>query len=56
VARGRHGTFVTERLPERPDEVEVHLWAAAEAFARRTRQLGVGGAEALRAARRALGR
>jgi DNA-binding transcriptional regulator YhcF (GntR family) len=54
VARGRHGTFVTERLPERPDEAERHLRSAAEAFARRAHQLGVDRAEALRAVRRAL--
>ena len=55
LGRGRHGTFVTERLPERPGEADAHLDAAASAFARRARQLGVGRRDALRAVRRALG-
>ncbi|HEU4527497.1 MAG TPA: GntR family transcriptional regulator [Actinomycetota bacterium] len=54
VTRGRHGTYVTERLPERSDEVEEHLRSAASAFARRAGQLGVDRAEALRAVHRAL--
>ncbi|HEU4355843.1 MAG TPA: GntR family transcriptional regulator [Actinomycetota bacterium] len=55
VTRGRHGTFVTERLPERPDPVQEHLRSAAVAFARRARQLGVEGEDAILAVRRALG-
>jgi DNA-binding transcriptional regulator YhcF (GntR family) len=54
VTRGRHGTFVTERLPERPKQAEEHLRSAASAYARRARQLGVDRADALRAIRRAL--
>lgn len=53
VTRGRHGTFVTERLPERPGR-EEHLRSAAAAFARRARQLGVDRKDALRAVRQAL--
>jgi GntR family transcriptional regulator len=52
--RGRHGTFVTEVLPERPDDLEVALAAAADAFAARARQLGATPSRALAAARRAL--
>jgi DNA-binding transcriptional regulator YhcF (GntR family) len=54
VGRGRHGTFVAERLPAPPDEGDRRLAEAAEAFAARARQLGFDRAEALRAARRAL--
>ncbi|HEX6329749.1 MAG TPA: GntR family transcriptional regulator [Actinomycetota bacterium] len=50
-ARGRHGTFVTEVLPEPPDEVERALEAAADAFAARARQLGIPPSRALAAAR-----
>ncbi len=42
VGRGRHGTFVAERLPERVPERERRLAEAADAFARRGRQLGFG--------------
>ena len=49
VTRGRHGTFVAERLPGRVPERERRLAEAAEAFARRGRQLGFG-AEAMRRA------
>jgi DNA-binding transcriptional regulator YhcF (GntR family) len=49
VARGRHGTFVAERLPERLPDRERHLAEAAEAFARRGRQLGFGAAALRRA-------
>jgi DNA-binding transcriptional regulator YhcF (GntR family) len=54
VARGRHGTFVTERLPDRPGDVERDLRSAASAFSRRARQLGVDRDDAIRAVRRAL--
>jgi DNA-binding transcriptional regulator YhcF (GntR family) len=40
VTRGRKGTFVTERLPGRVPDRERRLAEAAEAFARRGRQLG----------------
>jgi len=56
VGRGRNGTFVVERLPGRPSDVEARLREAAEAFARRASQLRVTGAEAERAARSALAR
>ena len=49
VTRGRHGTFVTERLPGRVPDRERRLAEAAEAFARRGRQLGFG-PEAIRRA------
>jgi DNA-binding transcriptional regulator YhcF (GntR family) len=49
VTRGRHGTFVAERLPGRLPDRDRRLAEAAEAFARRGRQLGFG-AEALRRA------
>jgi DNA-binding transcriptional regulator YhcF (GntR family) len=55
VGRGRHGTFVSDRLPERPTDAETRLREAANTFARRARQLGVGDAEAERAVRAALG-
>lgn len=53
--RGRRGTFVAERLPAPPDERGELLTRAAEAYARRARQLGFSRADALEAARRALG-
>ena len=56
VTRGRHGTYVAERLPEAPDDAERRLAEAADAFARRAAQLGFEPAEALRAVRRAFGR
>lgn len=56
LGRGRHGTFVTERLPPRPGGSEARLDAAASAFARRARQLGVGPSDAIGAVRRALER
>lgn len=55
VARGRLGTFVADTLPARPPAAEVRLVEAAEAYARRARQLGFGRSEALEQARRALG-
>jgi DNA-binding transcriptional regulator YhcF (GntR family) len=51
--RGRAGTFVAERLPSRPDEVEAQLAAAATAYVVRTRQLGVPDRAASAALRRA---
>jgi DNA-binding transcriptional regulator YhcF (GntR family) len=49
VTRGRHGTFVAERLPTRLLDRERRLADAAEAFARRGRQLGFGPGEVRRA-------
>ena len=49
VTRGRHGTFVAERLPTRVLDRERRLADAAEAFARRGRQLGFGPGEVRRA-------
>ena len=54
--RGRRGTFVTERLPAKPSDVDVRLAAAAETFVRRARQLGVTRADAARAVHRVLDR
>ena len=45
VTRGRHGTFVAERLPTRVPDRERRLAEAADAFARRGRQLGFGPSE-----------
>ena len=53
VGRGRHGTFVTERLAEPPADADARLASAADAFARRARQLGATPAEGLEAVRRA---
>ena len=52
--RGRQGTFVTERLPERLPERERRLAEAADTFARRGSQLGFGAGEVRRALDRAL--
>ena len=49
VQLGRHGTFVAERLPRRLPDRERRLVEAAEAFARRGRQLGFGPADLRRA-------
>jgi GntR family transcriptional regulator len=54
VARGRAGTFVADTLPPRPRAVEAGLHEAADAFARRARQLGARQADALDAVRQAL--
>lgn len=54
VGRGRLGTFVADRLPERPTDAEERLGEAASRFARRAGQLGFGADAALRAVRRAL--
>jgi len=54
VGRGRHGTFVAERLPEGTTGAAADLERAAGTYARRARQLGMSPREALSAARRAL--
>jgi DNA-binding transcriptional regulator YhcF (GntR family) len=53
VGRGRHGTFVPDRLPTSADAA-AELAREARAYARRAGQLGASPEEALRAARRAL--
>jgi DNA-binding transcriptional regulator YhcF (GntR family) len=52
--RGRRGTFVADRLPERLPDRERRLAEAAEAYARRGSQLGFGAAALQRALDRAL--
>ena len=52
--RGRQGTFVAERLPDRLPDRERRLAEAADAFARRGLQLGFGAGELRRALDRAL--
>ena len=52
--RGRQGTFVAERLPERIPDRERRLAEAADAYARRGTQLGFWGEEVRRALDRAL--
>lgn len=52
--RGRRGTFVAERLPERLPDRERRLAEAADAFARRGSQLGFGAVELRRALDRAV--
>ncbi|HET7928263.1 MAG TPA: GntR family transcriptional regulator [Actinomycetota bacterium] len=54
VGQGRRGTFVTDRLPKRLTDRELALGEAADAFVRRGRQLGFGGADIRRALSRAL--
>jgi DNA-binding transcriptional regulator YhcF (GntR family) len=56
VTRGRHGTFVAERLPEISSDTDASLAEAADRFARRARQLGADEDGALRAVRRAFRR
>jgi DNA-binding transcriptional regulator YhcF (GntR family) len=51
---GRKGTFVVDRLPERVPGRERRLAEAAEAFVRRSVQLGFGDEEVRRALNRAL--
>jgi DNA-binding transcriptional regulator YhcF (GntR family) len=51
IGRGRLGTFVAEELPDRPTEAEELLGRAAQAYARRARQLGVDPSQALRLVR-----
>jgi DNA-binding transcriptional regulator YhcF (GntR family) len=50
--RGRAGTFVADRLPERPFATEAALAEAADAYLRRAAQLGVDREGAIRAVRR----
>ena len=52
--RGRHGTFVADRLPVRPARAAALLQDAALAFVGRARQLGATDAAASHAVRRAL--
>lgn len=54
--RGRAGTFVVERLPERVPEAERRLAEAADAFVRRGAQLGFGASDLRRALERAIRR
>jgi DNA-binding transcriptional regulator YhcF (GntR family) len=54
IGRGRRGTFVAERLPERPTGAEAMLRKAAGAYAARARGLGFGSERALLEVRRAL--
>lgn len=56
VGRGRRGTFVAERLPERVPEHQRRLAEAADAYVRRAAQLGFNGGEARKAVDRALRR
>ncbi len=51
--RGRAGTFVADRLPDRPGDAEQALTKAASTYARRAVQLGFDRAAALRALREA---
>jgi len=54
LTRGRHGTFIRDALlPIRDDDRERQLTAAAQAFAIRARQLGVGADDAFRHLQRA---
>jgi GntR family transcriptional regulator len=50
--RGRAGTFVADRLPERPAAAEAALAEAADTYLRRAAQLGFDREAAIRAARR----
>ena len=50
--RGRAGTFVADRLPQRPSEGEAALANAADDYLRRAAQLGVGRDAAIRELRR----
>jgi len=47
--RGRAGTFVADRLPERPSAADAALAAAADDYLRRAAQLGIGPEAAIRA-------
>src|SRR3954463_6521567 len=49
VGRGRAGTFVTDRLPERPSAADAALATAANAYLRRAAQLGADREAAIRA-------
>jgi len=50
--RGRAGTFVADRLPERPSAADAALATAADAYLRRAAQLGADREAAIRALRR----
>jgi DNA-binding transcriptional regulator YhcF (GntR family) len=50
--RGRAGTFVADRLPERPSAADAALATAAGDYLRRAAQLGIGRMAAIRALRR----
>jgi DNA-binding transcriptional regulator YhcF (GntR family) len=50
--RGRAGTFVADRLPERPSAADAALATAAGDYLRRAAQLGIGREAAIRALRR----
>jgi DNA-binding transcriptional regulator YhcF (GntR family) len=56
AGRGRHGTFVSERLPSRFTNREARLAEAADTYVRRARQLRFGAAAALDAVTEAVGR
>jgi len=49
--RGRAGTFVADRLPERPSDTDAALTDAADRYLRRAAQLGIDGDTAIRALR-----
>ena len=49
--RGRAGTFVADRLPERPSAADAAIAEAADAYLRRAAQLGVDPDGAIRALR-----
>jgi DNA-binding transcriptional regulator YhcF (GntR family) len=49
--RGRAGTFVADRLPERPSAADAALATAADDYLRRAAQLGIGREAAIRALR-----
>jgi DNA-binding transcriptional regulator YhcF (GntR family) len=55
-ARGRAGTFVAVTLPRRTGDAAARLDAAADAFARRARQLGASDADTRAALVRAMTR
>jgi GntR family transcriptional regulator len=52
VGRGRAGTFVADRLPERPAAPDEALVRAAAAYLKRAKQLGFDRAAAARALKR----
>jgi len=56
AGRGRRGTFVSELLPAALGDGEARLAEAADAYARRARQLGFGSSAARAAAEKALRR
>ncbi len=56
AGRGRRGTFVSESFPASVGDGDARLAEAAEAYARRARQLGFGSSAARAAAEKALRR